>query len=168
LKPSILPSFEAAEAITGVEGETVGSGIYTAVDNLAGSKLGNMLGFKSDAQKMEEFETRSLVELGNAKIAKGEKVSPMIAKAMVKSGIPVLADQIADRPSKQETRAQIIEAVERTADQIDRGPVSKASTSIVNAPTVVNNSTSNTTITHKPLRNTEPSYVSGMNRKLVF
>lgn len=159
---------KAAEAITGVEGETVGTGIYTAVDNLAGSKLGNMLGFKSDAQKMEESETRALVELGNAKIAKGEKVSPTIAKAMVKSGIPVLADQIADRPSKQETRAQITEAVERTADQIDRGPVSKASTSIVNAPTVVNNSTSNTTITHKPLRNTEPSYMSGMNRKLVF
>ena len=158
----------AAEAITGVEGETVGTGIYTAVDNIAGSKLGNMLGFKSDAQKMEESETRSLVEMGNAKIAKGEKVSPTIAKAMVKSGIPVLSDQIADQPSKQETRAQITEAVERTADQIDNGPVSKASTSIVNAPTVVNNSTSNTTITHKPLRNAEPTYVSGMNRKLVF
>ena len=159
---------KAAEAITGVEGETVGTGIYTAVDNLAGSKLGNMLGFKSDTQKMEESETRALVEMGNAKIAKGEKVSPTIAKAMVKSGIPVLSDQIADQPSKQETRAQITEAVERTADQIDNGPVSKASTSVVNAPTVVNNSTSNTTITHKPLRNTEPSYVSGMNRKLVF
>ena len=183
---------KAAEAITGVEGETVGTGIYTAVDNLAGSKLGNMIGFKSDAQKMEESETRALVEMGNAKIAKGEKVSPTIAKAMVKSGIPVLADQIAEQPSKQETRAQITEAVERnadqisvqptkqetraqiteaverTADQIDNGPASKASPSIVNAPTVVNNSTSNTTITHKPLRNTEPSYVSGMNRKLVF
>ena len=159
---------KAAEAITGVEGETVGTGIYTAVDNIAGSKLGNMLGFKSDAQKMEESETRALVEMGNAKIAKGEKVSPTIAKAMVKSGIPVLADQIAEQPSKQETRAQITEAVERTADQIDNGPASKASPSIVNAPTVVNNSTSNTTITHKPLRNTEPSYVSGMNRKLVF
>lgn len=159
---------KAAEAITGVEGETVGTGIYTAVDNLAGSKLGNMLGFKSDAQKMEESDTRALVEMGNAKIAKGEKVSPTIAKAMVKSGIPVLADQIAEQPSKQETRAQITEAVERTADQIDNGPASKASPSIVNAPTVVNNSTSNTTITHKPLRNTEPSYVSGMNRKLVF
>ncbi len=159
---------KAAEAITGVEGETVGTGIYTAVDNLAGSKLGNMIGFKSDAQKMEESETRALVEMGNAKIAKGEKVTPTIAKAMEKSGIPVLADQIAEQPTKQETRAQITEAVERTADQIDNGPASKASPSIVNAPTVVNNSTSNTTITHKPLRNTEPSYVSGMNRKLVF
>ena len=159
---------KATEAITGVEGETVGTGIYTAVDNIAGSKLGNMLGFKSDAQKMEESETRALVELGNAKIAKGEKVSPTIAKAMVKSGIPVLADQIADQPTKQETRAQITEAVERTADQIDSAPTSKASTSVVNAPTVVNNSTSNTTITHKPIRNEEPSYISGLNRKLVF
>lgn len=158
----------AAEAITGVEGETAGTGIYTAVDNIAGSKIGNMLGFKSDAQKMEESETRALVELGNAKIAKGEKVSPTIAKAMVKSGIPVLADQIAERPVKQETRAKITEAVEKTADQIDSAPSSKASTSVVNAPTVVNNSTSNTTITHKPIRNEEPSYVSGMNRKLVF
>lgn len=159
----------AAEAITGVEGETVGTGIYTAVDNIAGSKLGNMLGFKSDAQKMEDSETRALVELGNAKIAKGEKVSPEVAKAMVKSGIPVLADQIAERPVKQETRAKITEAVEKTADQIDSAPSSKASTSVVNAPTVVNNSTSNTTtITHKPIRNEEPSYVSGMNRKLVF
>lgn len=158
----------AAESITGVEGETVGTGIYTAVDNIAGSKLGNMLGFKSDAQKMEESETRALVEMGNAKIAKGEKVSPTIANAMVKSGIPVLADQIAAPPSKQETRAKITEAVEKTADQIDSAPTSKASTSVVNAPTVVNNSTSNTTITHKPIRNEEPSYVSGMNRKLVF
>lgn len=159
---------KAAEAITGVEGETVGTGIYTAVDNIAGSKLGNMLGFKSDAQKMEESETKALVEMGNAKIAKGEKVSPTIAKAMVKSGIPVLADQIAERPVKQETRAKITEAVEKTADQVDSAPTSKASTSVVNAPTVVNNSTSNTTITHKPIRNEEPSYVSGMNRKLVF
>lgn len=158
----------AAEAITGVEGETIGTGIYTAVDNIAGSKLGNMLGFKSDAQKMEESDTRALVEFGNAKIAKGEKVSPEVAKAMVKSGIPVLADQIDAPPSKQETRAQITEAVERTADQIESAPTSKASTSVVNAPTVVNNSTSNTTITHKPIRNEEPSYVSGMNRKLVF
>ena len=159
---------KATEAITGVEGETVGTGIYTAVDNIAGSKLGNMLGFKSDAQKMEESETKALVEMGNAKIAKGEKVSPEVAKAMVKSGIPVLADQIADQPTKQETRAQITEAVERTADQIDSAPTSKASTSVVNAPTVVNNSTSNTTITHKPIRNEEPSYISGLNRKLVF
>ncbi len=158
----------AAEAITGVEGETVGTGIYTAVDNIAGSKFGNMLGFKSDAQKMEESETKALVEMGNAKIAKGEKVSPTIANAMVKSGIPVLADQIAAPPSKQETRAKITEAVEKTADQIDSAATSKASTSVVNAPTVVNNSTSNTTITHKPIRNEEPSYVSGMNRKLVF
>lgn len=158
----------AAESITGVEGETVGTAIYTAVDNIAGSKLGNMLGFKSDSQKMEESETRALVEFGNKKLAKGEKISPEVAKAMVKSGIPVLANQIADEPKKQETRAQITEAVERTADQVDSRDKTK-STSVVNAPTVVNNnSTNNTTITHKPLRNPEPSYVNAMNRKLTF
>lgn len=158
----------AAESITGVEGETVGTAIYTAVDNIAGSKLGNMLGFKSDSQKMEESETRALVEFGNKKLAKGEKISPEVAKAMVKSGIPVLANQIADEPKKQETRAQITEAVERTADQVDSRDKTK-STSVVNAPTVVNNnSTNNTTITHKPLRNPEPSYVNAMNRKLAF
>lgn len=158
----------AAESITGVEGETVGTAIYTAVDNIAGSKLGNMLGFKSDSQKMEESETRALVEFGNKKLAKGEKISPEVAKVMVKSGIPVLANQIADEPKKQETRAQITEAVERTADQVDSRDKTK-STSVVNAPTVVNNnSTNNTTITHKPLRNPEPSYVNAMNRKLAF
>lgn len=158
----------AAESITGVEGETVGTAIYTAVDNIAGSKLGNMLGFKSDSQKIEESETRALVEFGNKKLAKGEKISPEVAKAMVKSGIPVLANQIADEPKKQETRAQITEAVERTADQVDSRDKTK-STSVVNAPTVVNNnSTNNTTITHKPLRNPEPSYVNAMNRKLTF
>lgn len=158
----------AAESITGVEGETVGTAIYTAVDNIAGSKLGNMLGFKSDLQKTEESETRALVEFGNKKLAKGEKISPEVAKVMVKSGIPVLANQIADEPKKQETRAQITEAVERTADQVDSRDKTK-STSVVNAPTVVNNnSTNNTTITHKPLRNPEPSYVNAMNRKLAF
>ena len=190
-KHAVNPALNAiAEKITGVEGETVGSALYDGVDKLAGSKLGNMLGFKSDAQKMEEAETKALVEIGKKRLAEGKTVTTNIANAMSKSGIEVSAEQISDKkpeakpkttqsenieakqsenelPKKQETRVQITDAVERAVEQVDQVEKTK-NTSVVNAPTVVNNSTNNTTITHKQLRNTEPSYVTGMNRKLVF
>jgi len=157
----------AAESITGVEGETVGTGIYTAVDNIAGSKIGNMLGFKSDSQKLKEAETQAMVDLGKKKLANGEKVSAEMAKTLKENGIEVMDDQIKQKPAKQETRTEITEAVERTADSLDVKNKEKPA-SIVNAPTVVNNSSNTTNITHKPIRNEEPSYISGMNRKLVF
>lgn len=157
----------AAESITGVEGETVGTGIYTAVDNIAGSKIGNMLGFKSDSQKLKEAETQAMVDLGKKKLANGEKVSAEMAKTLKENGIEVMDDQIKQKPAKQETRSEITEAVERTADSLDVKNKEKPA-SIVNAPTVVNNSSNTTNITHKPVRNEEPSYISGMNRKLVF
>lgn len=158
---------KAAESITGVEGETVGTGIYTAVDNIAGSKIGNMLGFKSDSQKLKEAETQAMVDLGKKKLANGEKVSAEMAKTLKENGIEVMDDQIKQKPAKQETRSEITEAVERTADSLDVKNKEKPA-SIVNAPTVVNNSSNTTNITHKPIRNEEPSYMSGLNRKLVF
>jgi hypothetical protein len=157
----------AAESITGVEGETFGTGIYTAVDNIAGSKIGNMLGFKSDSQKLKEAETQAMVDLGKKKLANGEKVSAEMAKTLKENGIEVMDDQINQKPTKQETRSEITEAVERTADSLDVKNKEKPA-SIVNAPTVVNNSSNTTNITHKPIRNEEPSYISGLNRKLVF
>jgi hypothetical protein len=158
---------KAAESITGVEGETFGTGIYTAVDNIAGSKIGNMLGFKSDSQKLKEAETQAMVDLGKKKLANGEKVSAEMAKTLKENGIEVMDDQIKQKPAKQETRSEITEAVERTADSLDVKNKEKPA-SIVNAPTVVNNSSNTTNITHKPIRNEEPSYISGLNRKLVF
>lgn len=158
---------KAAESITGVEGETVGTGIYTAVDNIAGSKIGNMLGFSSDSQKLKEAETRAMVDLGKKKLANGEKVSAEMAKTLKENGIEVMDDQIKQKPTKQETRSEITEAVERTADSLDVKNKEKPA-SIVNAPTVVNNSSNTTNISHKPIRNEEPSYISGLNRKLVF
>ena len=126
----------AAESITGVEGETVGTGIYTAVDNIAGSKIGNMLGFKSDSQKLKEAETQAMVDLGKKKLANGEKVSAEMAKTLKENGIEVMDDQIKQKPAKQETRTEITEAVERTADSLDVKNKEKPA-SIVNAPTIM-------------------------------
>jgi hypothetical protein len=185
-----------AEYLTGTEGETVGTSLYGAVDSIAGSKIGNMLGFRSDEQKSKEAEEKALIAFGQSKISKGEKISAEIAKAMVKNGIPVLADQIASKTdatklgereslveavettadqiasktdaTKLGERESLVEAVETTADSITNNTEKKTQTAVVNAPTVVNNSTNNTTITNKPIRNVESSYVVGMNRKLVF
>lgn len=159
-----------AEYLTGTEGETVGTSLYGAVDSIAGSKIGNMLGFRSDEQKSKEAEEKALIAFGQSKISKGEKISAEIAKAMVKNGIPVLADQIASKidATKLGERESLVEAVETTADSITNNTEKKTQTAVVNAPTVVNNSTNNTTITNKPIRNVESSYVVGMNRKLVF
>ena len=159
-----------AEYLTGTEGETVGTSLYGAVDSIAGSKIGNMLGFRSDEQKSKEVEEKALIAFGQSKISKGEKISAEIAKVMVKNGIPVLADQIASKTdaTKLGERESLVEAVETTADSITNNTEKKTQTAVVNAPTVVNNSTNNTTITNKPIRNVESSYVVGMNRKLVF
>jgi predicted RNase H-like nuclease (RuvC/YqgF family) len=109
-----------AEYLTGTEGETVGTSLYGAVDSIAGSKIGNMLGFRSDEQKSKEAEEKALIAFGQSKISKGEKISAEIAKVMVKNGIPVLADQIASKTdaTKLGERESLVEAVETTADSI--------------------------------------------------
>jgi hypothetical protein len=72
----------AAEAITGQEGETLGGAVYSGVDKVKG-----MLGFQTDAKKMEMSERKAVEDLYNKQMMERGTVSPYLAKEMEKYGV---------------------------------------------------------------------------------
>lgn len=77
-----------AEKITGVEGETVGTALYTGVDKVMG-----WFG-KSDADKMKKAEEEAAIKFAKDKLAAGKMLHPSQAETLRSAGISVPASQI--------------------------------------------------------------------------
>jgi hypothetical protein len=78
-------------------GDTVGGNIHSAVDSFQGSKLGNMLGLKSDEQKMKEADDNAVKELVEKKLKAGEKISPDLAQKAEALGMKIEKSSIINK-----------------------------------------------------------------------
>ena len=149
----------AAAEITGDKDATVGTALYAGVDKIAG------LFGASDADKLKKADEESLIALARKKIDAGEKISPQMADKLQQIGFSLPADSIGI--AKGDTRREALTNTVEKAAEVS-GKNSPAMNQTINAPTTVNNSTNNTTINNKPVRNEESSLLTNINRKINF